>query len=378
MTTACVPPARGARAREGRGCGFICAGSCARGFKSGQTAGQNLRGHRRKRLTDVAPDDLRLPDVPLRRAERLVSHGPLDLERVIPAHGPPGDAGRAQVVERQMCPRVIVRKKLRSRHARARKEAPEALREVFGRRHLDEPRATQRPCFLDHHREQRAQVRFDRYAMRDHRLRRFRRTLTAGTTRPDARRGPMDEHYATDEIHVFDAKRRDLTRAKVEVGCDREEPTPPKRDGRARHQGGELARVQPRLRALHAAIRPQHTIRRVVKPNAQRAVLGSLGVPKGSLDDAPDIERRLRPDLAGARCFIEPLHDALDLLVGHVADRSVTDQRGDPFFPAAGRLVGDRDAACTPIGGPAFEPSVGLFPGHGERLARPALVPRER
>jgi hypothetical protein len=294
-----------------------------------------------------------------------VPHGALDLERVVAADASPRQPRRAQVVEGERGARLVVGEQLRARDAGPRQVAAQVVGQVAHGRHLEEAGAALGARFGYQHREQRAERRLDRNAVRGLRLRRLRR-VADGASPDHVARGAMHEHDAADEIHIVDCERRDFAGAQIEVGGHGEQPTPAQRHAFAGHERGKLAGVEPRLRALDPAVGRLHVLGRVVKPHPKRAVLGAPGVAKGRAEGGPYVARGLVPDLPGHHGAVKLLDHALDVLALHVPHGQVTDHGADPLVPAARRLVGRAETAGDAIGGPAVDPRVGgLVGGRG-------------
>jgi hypothetical protein len=257
-------------------------------------------------------------------------------------------------VERELSARLIVGGQLGAGDVRPRKVAAQRVRQITHGGHLDEPRTALGARFGDHHGQQRAQVRLDGDAVCNHRLGGLRRLAVARSAAPDAARGAMDEHDAADQIHVINGERGDFACSQVEEGGEREQPAPAHGHALAGHERRELARVEPGLRALHAAVRPGDAIGGVVGADAKRSILRAHRVTAGRLEDGPGIDRGLGPDLTRAHGFVQAFHHAFRRITAKGAHGQVTQDRADPLLPPARRLFRDDDAAHDAIGGPAL------------------------
>ncbi|MGK4008417.1 hypothetical protein WMF31_37745 [Sorangium sp. So ce1036] len=287
----------------------------------------------------------------------------LELERVVPAYGHPGDARRAQVVERDLLPRSVVREEVGPRNAGTLEVLAEAPGEVRHLRHvLDDAPLPAR--FGVHHPQEREQLRLDREPARLARLRRL--LLVAVAVDP-----PVNVNRAAIEVDVLPHQSFQLARSWKQIRGEDVNASPVQRHALARREPEELVRVEVRLGFLDPPVGATHPGGRVVVAYAERPLLRVRGVVEHLRDERPHEPRSVPRELALPHAEVELLDELLDGLTRDLRHLEIA-ERWQDVGPEARTVGADRGEALRFARG---DPPLGPL---AHRLARGLLVDRLR
>ncbi|MEJ7731127.1 MAG: hypothetical protein WKG00_18165 [Polyangiaceae bacterium] len=214
-----------------------------------------------------------------------------DLQRVIASDRTPSNAGRAQVVPGDALAGGVGEVQVAALDTGALQRGEQR---VGQRRVLRQPWSDlATPAGgLTEGGEERKQPGLDGHRARALRLRRLRGAV--------ALLGPVDAHAAGLQIDVGPLERPQLAGPRVEVHLQRQGAAQLQRALAALEQAAHLGRVQPLLGLLGASVRSPHAGCRVDLADAQRAVLGVVGVREGFRHQPPGVDGGL-PRQAPAR-----------------------------------------------------------------------------